>query len=226
MSYPYLYGQYFVALESELEATTRYVECCEENYSNPCRSRKFFTPPQPSPRHRGGSKTFTNDLGLLYNTYSVAYAQIILSAGSEVDVVSKLICNDVQSKNKAKNIDDYIKILHSEYKGLHNLGILIPRYNKLPLTPWDSWVSGKNPDWWKLSNKIKHQRHDFYKEANLKNALFSLSGLFCLVLYYYRQQLRANDLQPWPKLLTIDLELNPRISNDRRPGYILPEFQK
>ena len=34
--------------------------------SNPCRSRKFFTPPQPSPNSRGGSKKFTNDLGLLY----------------------------------------------------------------------------------------------------------------------------------------------------------------
>jgi hypothetical protein len=30
-------------------------------YSNPCRSRKFFTPPQPSPKSRGGSKKFTND---------------------------------------------------------------------------------------------------------------------------------------------------------------------
>ncbi len=29
-------------------------------------SRKFFTPPQPSPNPRGGSKRFTNDLGLLY----------------------------------------------------------------------------------------------------------------------------------------------------------------
>ena len=34
-------------------------------YSNPCRSRKFFTAPQPSPRVRGGSKKFTNDLGSL-----------------------------------------------------------------------------------------------------------------------------------------------------------------
>ncbi len=29
-------------------------------------SRKFFTPPQPSPMPWGGSKKFTNDLGLLY----------------------------------------------------------------------------------------------------------------------------------------------------------------
>src|SRR4028118_494335 len=35
-------------------------------YSNPCRNRKFFTPPQPSPNSRFGSKKFTNDLGSLY----------------------------------------------------------------------------------------------------------------------------------------------------------------
>ena len=29
-------------------------------------SHKFFTPPQPSPNPRFGSKKFTNDLGLLY----------------------------------------------------------------------------------------------------------------------------------------------------------------
>ena len=190
MSYPYLYWQYFVALESDLEATTRYVECCEENY----------------------------------NTYSVAYAQIILSAGSEVDVVSKLLCNKVQPTSKAKNINHYRKILHSEYKLLHDMEILIPRY-ELDFTPWKSWVSDKNPDWWKLYNKIKHQRHDFYKEANLKNALLSVSGLFCLVLYYYHVELRADDLQPWPKLLTLNPEWNSRISTDWRTGYILPEFQ-
>jgi len=38
-------------------------------YSNSCRSRKFFTPPQPSPRVRGGSKKFTNDFGSLYDWF-------------------------------------------------------------------------------------------------------------------------------------------------------------
>ena len=189
MSYPY--WQFFVALESDIEATTQYVECYEANH----------------------------------NTYSVAYAQIILSAGSEVDVVSKLLCNKVQPTSKAENINDYRTILHSEYNSLHDLKVLIPRYN-LSLTPWDSWVSANNPDWWKLYNKIKHERHNFYKEANLKNALFSVSGLFCLVLYLYHQELRENVLQPWPKLLTINPDWNSRIRNDLRPGYILPEFEK
>ena len=37
-------------------------------------SRKIFTPPQPSPNPRGGSKKFTNDLGLLY-TFSKSLVQ-------------------------------------------------------------------------------------------------------------------------------------------------------
>jgi len=35
-------------------------------------SRKFFTPPQPSPMPWGGSKRFTNDLGLLYQEESLS----------------------------------------------------------------------------------------------------------------------------------------------------------
>ena len=187
MSYPY--WQFFVALESDLEATTRYVECCQDNYE----------------------------------TYSVAYAQIILSAGSEVDVISKLLCNRVKPTSKAENIHHYRKILNSEYKFLHGLEVLIPRYN-LTVTPWDSWSWDENPDWWKFYNKIKHERHNFYKEANLKNALFAVSGLFCLILYLYHLELRANVLQPWTKLLTINPDWNSRISTNLRPGYILPEF--
>jgi hypothetical protein len=187
----YHYWQFFLAIESDLEATTRYVECCEDNY----------------------------------HTYSLAYAQIILSTGSEIDVVSKVICNKLQSTSKMQNINDYRKNISSEYKYLHQLEILVPRYN-LNLIPWDSWSLEKNPDWWKIYNNIKHKRHNFYKEANLKNTLLSVSALFCLVLYLYHTELRANILQPWPKMLTINPNWNSRIRNDLRPGYILPEFQE
>ena len=93
MSFPY--WQFFIALEADLDATTRYVECCKDNFE----------------------------------TYSVGYAQIILSAGSEVDVVSKLLCDKAQPMNSAENISDYRAILHSKYTLLHDLEILIPRYN-------------------------------------------------------------------------------------------------
>ncbi len=187
MAFPY--WQFFIALEADLEATTRYVECCEDNFA----------------------------------TYSVGYAQIILSAGSEVDVVSKILCDKVQPSNNAENINDYKNILHSNYTLLHDLEILIPRYS-LSFKPWQSWVAGTNPEWWRCYNKVKHERHNYFKEANLKNALLSVSGLFCLVLYLYHQELRANNLQPWSKLLTLNPEWNSRIRTDLHPGYILPEF--
>ncbi len=183
------YWQFFIALEADLDATNRYVECCEDNFE----------------------------------TYSVGYAQIILSAGSEVDVVSKLLCEKAQHLNSAENINDYRMILHSNYTLLHDLEILIPRYN-LSFKPWHSWGTGENPDWWRFYNKIKHERHNYFKEANLKNALLSVSGLFSLVLYLYRQELRANSLQPWTRLLTLNPNWNSRIRNDLRPGYVLPEF--
>ena len=49
----------------------RLVKGADGVYSNPCRSRKFFTPPQPSPNSRSGSKKFTNDLGLLYVQFCI-----------------------------------------------------------------------------------------------------------------------------------------------------------
>lgn len=59
------YWQVFIAIESDLERTTRYVEPNIDNYK----------------------------------TYSVAFAQLILSACSEIDVVSKLLCSQIDSNS-------------------------------------------------------------------------------------------------------------------------------
>src|SRR6476620_2591899 len=50
-----------------------------DDYSNSCRSRKFFTPPQPSPNPRSGTKKFTNDLGLLYICKPFVLAELAIS---------------------------------------------------------------------------------------------------------------------------------------------------
>ena len=47
-----------------------------------------------------------------YNTYSDLYARILLQIGSEVDVVSKLICKEINAGSNADNIVKYgIEIL-------------------------------------------------------------------------------------------------------------------
>ncbi|MFB8793854.1 MAG: hypothetical protein U7126_06405 [Microcoleus sp.] len=58
-----------IAEKYRQEGYTVFVEPEPEDipfYSNPCRSRKSFYPTPTLPLVRGGSKTFTNDLGLLY----------------------------------------------------------------------------------------------------------------------------------------------------------------
>ena len=59
-------------------------------------SRIFFTPPQPSPRVRGGSKKFTNDLGWLYYINIVSGINLQKSAaGSDLYIQ----CNESASIN-------------------------------------------------------------------------------------------------------------------------------
>ena len=61
------------------------------------------------------------------------------------------------------------------------------RYN-LKFTPWDEWHNNESPSWWRFYNKIKHERHQYYEEANLENVLNAMAGLFLLVLHYYRNE--------------------------------------
>lgn len=49
------------------------------------------------------------------------------------------------------------------------------------ISPFKTWTSGKMPPfWWESYNAIKHNGIASKKDANLKNALYSLSALFQL----------------------------------------------
>jgi hypothetical protein len=90
--------------------------------------------------------------------------------------------------------------------------VLIPKYG-IELTPWAKWENQKNPDWWKKYNNVKHERNAHFQDANLKNNLDSVAGLFCLVLYYYQRELYEFKLKPWTQLSSLENE----------PGYLLLE---
>jgi hypothetical protein len=83
--------------------------------------------------------------------------------------------------------------------------ILIPRYG-LELIPWDKWKNDKSPDWWSDHNGVKHQRDINFEKANLINTLNSISGLFCLLLYYYKDEAENGALIPNPNLFFIGNE--------------------
>ena len=41
----------------------------------------------------------------------------------------------------------------------------------------------KSPDWWSPYNRVKHERIDNFRNANLKNVANALAGLYILELY-------------------------------------------
>jgi len=159
--------QYFIAIESDLENTARYLEITPDNF----------------------------------DTYSIEYANILLSASSEVDVVSKLLCRQLDPSASYANINDYRTCIASHYPSFSSFVVSIPRYG-LARRPWQEWDKGEIPFWWGSYNDVKHERNKYFSEANLENALDAVAGLFCLMIAYHRPDLWA--LSPSPKLLYVD----------------------
>ena len=141
-----------------------------------------------------------------FSTYSVEMARILFAAASEVDVIAKLLCSNVAPAQKAEDINDYKDILNPYFLNIKDLEVFITRYG-LSLTPWDEWKRNTNPFWWKAYNNVKHERNQYFPEANLKNTLNAISGLYIFLLYYYKKEMDDGSLKPCTKLLSLDEKL-------------------
>lgn len=155
--------------------------------------------------------------------YSLEFARIILSAGSEIDVLCKVLCQQHEMTPKPANIEGYRLAIMERFLFFTKLEIQIPRYNLVRL-PWQDWEHGKTPSWWNSYNEVKHERHAHFARATMENALDAMAGLFVLVSYVCQEELRARTAQPWPRMLTLDPSLSSDIRTNLRPGHILPDF--
>jgi hypothetical protein len=155
-----------------------------------------------------------------FSTFSVAFARILLSAGSEIDVLCKLLCRQIRIKSYAETIEDYRKDITSRYPKFSEMRVLVPRYALL-LEPWAAWSHQETPEWWHLHQKVKHERQAFYQSANLENTLLAVAGLFCVVLYYYQPALYEGHLQPWAQFFSLEKEPEYIMSE---ANYKLPDF--
>jgi hypothetical protein len=147
-----------------------------------------------------------------YCTFSVAFSRILLSGGSEIDVLCKLLCRQISNTSNADTIEDYRKEITSRYPKFPQMRVLVPRYGLL-LEPWAAWSQQKTPQWWQIHQKIKHERHAYYQYANLDNSLYAVAGLLCVVLYHYQTALYEGHLQPWAQFFGLEKE----------PEYIMTE---
>jgi hypothetical protein len=136
-----------------------------------------------------------------FRTYSIEFVRLLLSVGSEVDVVAKLLCEQVKPRETARNIDDYRQIIMAEHPLLSTVEITAPKYG-LTFTPWSGWETGQNPKWWTTYNNVKHHRNTYYADASLENVLRGSSALCALLGYLYTESFASKFI--WRPLLFFD----------------------
>lgn len=118
-------------------------------------------------------------------TYSIELTHILLSASSEVDVIMKQLCTLIDSTQQTDNINDYKGIIQGKLPIFINEKICIDRFG-LSYKPWENWTGTQNPNWWRSYNNVKHQRNNYFNEANLQNTINAVGALLLTVVYYYK----------------------------------------
>lgn len=137
--------------------------------------------------------------------FSIEYLKQYQIICSEIDVVLKEYCKEINPKFKGNNITQYCKCINNNDKSVINDEVI---FNKNTiLIPWKNWVANEitaknnktqtitnNPFWWTTYNKIKHYRTainkntnlPYYKYANQENIYNALAGLFVIEMEYYK----------------------------------------
>ncbi len=124
----------------------------------------------------------TSNLG----TYSIELTHILLSASSEIDVLMKLLCLSLDNSQSCENINQYKTVIQNNLRSFTLEEFSIDRYG-LNYKPWENCNTGStNPDWWRSYNNVKHERNQFFHEANLQNAINAVGALLITVVYFYK----------------------------------------
>lgn len=138
---------------------------------------------------------------LNFKSYSDAYVKLLLEIGSEIDVVAKKMCKEINSNSNAHKIGQYASEITGRFPEFTQVIISCGDFD---LKSWDGWNAGTisspgSPIWWQIYNGIKHNRNKVetygmgtnaitqmnYKLANQENVLNALAGLYQLELYLY-----------------------------------------
>ena len=130
-----------------------------------------------------------------YNVYSEAYLKLILQIGSELDIVLKEYCELFSQSFSGRNLNDCRKIIKKNDELFCEQKVKVFKFNEC-IIPWEIWgKSENNPVWWRVYNKVKHERtkvgtienetKEYYKFANLKNTLYLLAALYQTNVYLY-----------------------------------------
>lgn len=129
--------------------------------------------------------------------FSVEYIKQYLAICSEIDVILKSICGELGDVASDTMLAYTSTILgNSFWQNIINQRVM---FYDMELCPFANWSTNphNSPDWWSPYNGVKHKRLKNEKEANLKNVVNSLAGLFALENYlvkYIDNKITPTDL--------------------------------
>ncbi|WP_139044318.1 hypothetical protein [Marinobacterium stanieri] len=131
-----------------------------------------------------------------YDAYSIETGRLLMAATQECDVLLKQL-----SSNGSSNESGYRSEIPSLFSNFTSNKVVIPRFN-LEFQPFESWGKATpiTPEWWTANNKFKHQRHERFNLASLKNALNAVSALLLCNIYFYHKNSQLNEIQPTSQL--------------------------
>lgn len=124
--------------------------------------------------------------------YGHGIRNIIILACTEVDSImqSILVKNRVEPYGKFFNMNDYYKLLKGLKLDEYTLSFY--RYGEVgEITPFSKWKTEGNLPWYVAYNNVKHNREEFFSDANITNAIYSIIAFAIIMMakYGYRNDL-------------------------------------
>jgi hypothetical protein len=137
-----------------------------------------------------------------HGAYSIQIVRLLLTIGSEIDVVLKLICEVVEPSSKAKNITGYYRVISNHFPEFPET--IITSKIDYHAAPWQEWREGNTPRWWRAYNDVKHERTRFFSAANIGNLLNALAALCVAVNYYQQMALKEQHASYYTGLMQLE----------------------
>lgn len=123
-----------------------------------------------------------------YDCYSNEFARLLMTAGSEVDMVFKVLCKEINPDSEARTINTYYPVVTGKkgrFPDLTKEKRYVRGFN-LELQPFAYWTGCHAPHWWSHGFiEIKHERNISFESANLKNTLDAVAALQIVLFYLY-----------------------------------------
>lgn len=163
----FTFWRYYLLLEKDYLETERYIEPdLGDNYL-------FSVSLQPE-TYLGNSTVYSMELLKQLNMIC-----------AEVDAVCRSLSAEFLGK-RADGMKDFSKNVLSLWPAIINQEVSFRGKNLLPFEGWNTNDKTSSPKWWGAYTACKHGRREHFYEANLKNVVNALAGLYILESYYVR----------------------------------------